>query len=289
MLSQEKLAYYRENGFMVLEGLLGDALTKKLSDVTDDYIARARGKTKSDHIHDLEDTHTPDNPRVRRLKDPCDLDPFYMDIARHPKIIEAATALIGPNIRLHHSKINIKAAGYGAAVEWHQDWAFYPATNDDIFEIGVAIDPLTLENGPLLAIPGSHKGPVYDHHVDGRFCGAIDVEAAGIDLSKALPLIGPAGSVTFHHVRTLHGSGLNRSKLSRRLLLIGYTAADAWPLMGVTDYDKYCKNLIAGKETIVPRMADVPVRMPMPPALSQGSIYENQKALKKRVYETVAN
>jgi phytanoyl-CoA hydroxylase len=289
MLSKEQLADYHRNGFMVLEGLLGDALTKKLSDITNGYIEQARGKAKSDHIHDLEDTHTPDNPRVRRLKEPCDLDPFYLEIARHPQIIEAAIALIGPNIRLHHSKINIKAAGFGAAVEWHQDWAFYPATNDDIFEIGVAIDPLTLENGPLLGLPGSHKGPIYDHHIDGRFCGAIDVEAAGIDLNKAVPLTGPAGSVTFHHVRTLHGSAQNRSKLSRRLLLIGYAAADAWPLVAHQDYEKYRKSMLIGEDTIVPRLADVPVRLPMPPALNQGSIYENQKALKKRVYETVAN
>ena len=57
------------------------------------------------------------------------------------------------------NKINIKAPEYGAAVEWHQDWAFYPHTNDDLLAIGVALDDCEEENGPLMVIPGSHKGP----------------------------------------------------------------------------------------------------------------------------------
>ena len=40
--------------------------------------------------------------------------------------------LWGPAIRFDVSKLNLKSAGYGAPVEWHQDWAFYPQTNDDV-------------------------------------------------------------------------------------------------------------------------------------------------------------
>ena len=69
----------------------------------------------------------------------------------------------------------MKAAHYGSPVEWHQDWAFYPHTNDDILAIGVMLDDTDLENGPLMVVPGSHKGPVWNHHgEDGRFAGLVD-------------------------------------------------------------------------------------------------------------------
>ena len=51
---------------------------------------------------------------------------------------------------------------------------FYPHTNDDVLAIGVMLDDMTEENGPLLIMPGSHKGPTYDHHSNGFFAGAID-------------------------------------------------------------------------------------------------------------------
>ena len=76
---------------------------------------------------------------------------------------------------------NIKLAEFGAAVEWHQDWAFYPHTNDDILAVGVMLDDCTADNGPLLVVPGSHKGPIWDHHADGLFCGALNPAATDLD------------------------------------------------------------------------------------------------------------
>ena len=89
-------------------------------------------------------------------------------VMRHEKILEILRQLIGPAIRFDTSKLNMKSPGYGAAVEWHQDWAFYPHTNDDLCAVGVMMDDCGIENGPLLCIPASHRGPIYDHHAEGR-------------------------------------------------------------------------------------------------------------------------
>src|ERR1041385_1962866 len=125
-------------------------------------------------------------------------------------VLDVCAALIGPNLRLQGSKLNMKAAQYGSPVEWHQDWAFYPHTNDDILAIGVMLDDMDLENGPLMVVPGSHRGPTYDHHgEDGRFCGMIDPTTIPELIAKAVPLTGKAGSMSFHHVRAVHGSALN--------------------------------------------------------------------------------
>jgi ectoine hydroxylase-related dioxygenase (phytanoyl-CoA dioxygenase family) len=184
----------------------------------------------------------------------------------------------------------MKAAGYGSPVEWHQGWAFYPHTNDDVLATGLYLDDCDEANGPLMVVPRSHKGPVWDHHAEGYFCGAMDPDACAVDFASARPLTGPAGSMTIHHVRAVHGSALNRSNRMRRLLLHEYAAADAWPLMGMRDSfeDFVGARIVLGKPTIEPRTVPCPIRMPLPPSPHQGSIYENQKGAKKRFFEAYA-
>jgi ectoine hydroxylase-related dioxygenase (phytanoyl-CoA dioxygenase family) len=207
-------------------------------------------------------------------------------------ILGPARDLIGPNLRLHTSKLNMKSAGYGAAVEWHQDYAFYPHTNDDILAIGVIIDDMAPENGPLMVYPGSHKGPVYDHHVDGVFAGAMLPSDNGLDAKDAVSLMGPAGSISIHHGRMVHGSSLNTSDRARRILFYEMMAADAFPLMGsmtrwegIKDYDD---RMLCGHPTLNPRLKDIPVRIPQPQPDVPISIYEIQKGMKKRAFDVIS-
>jgi len=148
--------------------------------------------------------------------------------------------------------------------------------------VGVCMDDMMLLNGCLLVIPGSHKGPILSHHEDGHFVGAVSEEVP--DADKAVPLEVRAGGITIHHARTLHASALNKSAHPRRLLLFQYCAVDAWPLGGAGDWDKFNANLLRGEPTNRPRLTDVPVLMPLPPALKGGSIYETQTTLKKKVF-----
>jgi ectoine hydroxylase-related dioxygenase (phytanoyl-CoA dioxygenase family) len=149
----------------------------------------------------------------------------------------------------------------------------------------VLLDDATDENGPLLVLPGSHRGPTYDHHgPDGCFCGAMDLARDRLDVSAALALTAPAGSCSFHHARAVHGSAQNRSQHSRNLLLYEFAAADAFPLLGIPDWPEFNLRLLVGEPSVTPRIVDCPVRMPLPPAKHQGSIYENQTALARRYF-----
>jgi len=81
----------------------------------------------------------------------------------------------------------------------------------------------------------------------------------------------------------VHGSAQNTSMRSRGLLLYEFSAADAYPLMaaGKADWQDFSKRMICGNDTIVPRCVATPIRMPLPPAKNQGSIYENQTSGKR--------
>jgi hypothetical protein len=183
----------------------------------------------------------------------------------------------------------MKSARYGAPVDWHQDWAFYPYTNDDILAVGVFLDDVGEENGPLMVFPGTHRGPAYDHHSGGYFAGTMSIAAAGLDPKDAVRAMAPAGSISIHHVRIVHGSDLNRSDRDRAVLFYEIAAADAFPIAGsmgmFPSLEEFDSRMLFGKSTIEPRLTNVPVRIPQPQPPTQGSIYEIQKQSAVRGFE----
>ncbi len=287
MLTDAQLDVYREDGVLIVENVFDQAILDRLREVIADFVVRSKDVATHDEVYDLEPSHTPEQPRVRRIKTPHKLHPIFWEMAKSPKLTSILRSLLGPNVRLHGSKLNMKLPHCGAAVEWHQDWAFYPHTNDDIVAIGVMIDDVEADNGPMLALPGTHRvDKVWDHHQDGRFCGAMDPTATpDLDYSKAVTCTGKSGSCSFHHVRLVHGSWRNDSDKPRLLLLLECAAADAWPLLRFTDLEELDSRMICGEPTIEPRSEKVPMRMPLPPALAEGSIYENQTALRHRFFK----
>lgn len=288
MLSQAQIDEYNRIGALVVPEILSAEEVAELRRVTDEFVQKARHVTKHDDVYDLEDTHSAEEPRVRRIKTPHLHHEAYRNLVAHPKIVSVLQSMWGPDVRFDTAKLNLKSAGFGAAVEWHQDWAFYPHTNDDLAAVGIMMDDMELENGPLMVIPGTHTGPIYDHHCDGKFCGAMDPAKGEVDYAAAVPLTGKAGSITVHHVRAVHGSAPNTSDRDRRLLLFQFRAADAWPLLGFPQgIEAYDRLMVAGTpNSIEPRLTPVPVRLPLPPADLAGSIYENQKGLKNRFFDT---
>ena len=87
-------------------------------------------------------------------------------------------------------------------------------------------------------------------------------------------------------VRAVHGSAVNTSNKDRRLLLFQFRAADAWPLITPPkSIEAFDELMAAGQPTLEPRVTAVPVRLPLPPADLQGSIYENQKGLANRFFD----
>ena len=287
MLSPRQIAQYHETGFIVVPGVLSASEIAALRAATDGLVARSAQVQAHDAMFDLEPGHSAAAPRVRRIKNPDLWDPAFAAVPRHPGILACLQQLWGGRgVRYDISKLNMKSAGFGSPVEWHQDWAFYPHTNDDLAAVGVMLDDIDLDNGPMEVVPGSHRGPIFDHHVDGRFCGAIDPTTPGLQLDRRLPCLGTAGSITIHHARALHGSAPNNSGRPRRFLLLQMRCADAWPLIAKpARWEDWANLLVAGEETLTPRMEAVPVRLPYPPALRQGSIYESQSDLKTRFFD----
>ena len=147
-----------------------------------------------------------------------------------------------------------------------------------VVHVRIALDDMTVENGALMVIPGSHKGKTWDHHQDGLFVGAIADPTFRPD--GAVSVTVKAGGITLHHVRMQHGSKPNSSDLPRRMFFISFCATDAWPLAPTGDsIEDMDKRVVRGEPTLEPRMEDLPVRLSLP-RVEGGSIYEQQEKLR---------
>lgn len=289
---QSFIEQYHDQGFFLVPNLLTAAEVQHFRDVIDDLIERSRSVTQHTDIYDLEPDHSAARPRLRRIKQPHRVDPVFAEFMRHPKLQAVLTAIIGPDIRHQTVKLNTKFPDGGSALEWHQDWAFYPHCNDSVLAVGLMIDDVTTENGPTLVIPGSHRPRrVFDHHQDGVFAGAMDPTRKEVDFAKAVPITGPAGSIFVFDSFIVHGAASNRSKAMRRTCFYEFVASDAWPINEINDPGVTAANGplegrgIAGRAIVKPRVVEVPVRMPIPrPDRPYGSIYEAQKDLANRYF-----
>lgn len=286
-LSATQIESFKERGYLMVPDVVGPEKLAELRAVTDEMVARADAAPDA-LIHDIGESAG--RPYVRRLKSPHRHHPFFDQLVRDAGVLDIVEDLIGGDIRLYGTKLNLKLpSGVGDAIEWHQDWAFYPHTNDNILAVGILLDDMTVENGPLLVVPGSHRGPVYRHlSAEGHFCGALDHKRLRPALDRADVVTAPAGGITLHHVRAVHASGPNLSSVPRRLLFHNYAAADAWPLVGCGSpgdrklcpggrFDEYLDLVVRGTHR-EPRLASVPVRLPLPTAPDSSSVYTTQSA-----------
>lgn len=280
-LTPDQIGTYREQGYLAVRGVFTPDEVRELQRVTDEFVDRSRSVSDHTDVFDLEPGHTAAEPRLRRLKAPHRQHPTYDRALRNEAVLTAVRQLVGDDVRYQNTKLNLKSPEFGSPVEWHQDWAFYPHTNDDVLAVGIAIDEMLLENGCLMVVPGSHHGPVHDHHHDGVFAGAVPSDGFA---EQAVPIELHAGDISIHHARLLHGSAPNRSQRPRRFLLFEYAAADAWPLVDFPGWEQFNDRLLCGDPNATPRLEPVPVRIPLPKHARGGSIYEVQTALAESAF-----
>ena len=284
VLSQAQRESYFEHGYVMVERLIGEDWLARLKQTTDDYLARSRSLSESDEFFDLAPGHCAERPKVRRFKGP-DVDAVYWAFA-NDVIADVAADLVGPDVTFHHSKLNFKwpTDGETNSVDWHQDIPFYPHTNYNVLAIGTYLADTSDEDGPLMVLPGSHNGPLYEHYDDERnWTGHLRPEdAARLNEAQAVSLPGPRGSITVHSARAVHASRPSRAAGMRPLLINAYAAADAYPYTFNSSHSHHLRAQVRGQPA---RWAQHDARpCPLPPDWSQGyqSIYAVQAGETRR-------
>src|SRR3984893_5332112 len=131
MISDAQRDAYQRDGFIVVPDLLGTAELSALRQVIAELVAGAAAVDSHTAVYDLEPGHTPAEPKVRRIKTPHKVHKIFDALVRSPPVIDVLRRLIGADLRLHGSKLNMKAARYGSPVEWDQERGGFSQTKKD--------------------------------------------------------------------------------------------------------------------------------------------------------------
>ncbi len=248
VLSAEQRAAYERDGFTYVLGLVDEVWLKRLREVTAAFVELSREATPSDRRFDLEPSHTPSEPRIRRLNSPVDQHEVYWEFVSESVIVDLLEDLIGPDIKFHHGKLNFKAPRGGEEVKWHQDIQFWPHTNYGPLTVGVFLTDVQAGMGNVGFIPGSHRGELFDQYDGDTWVGCIaESDLCRVAVERAVYPTGPAGTVTVHNCRTVHGSAPNLSDQERPLLLQTYAPADAFTYTDLVRQSPHGDLLIRGE------------------------------------------
>jgi phytanoyl-CoA hydroxylase len=275
MLSSDQVRQYREEGYCVCAGFLSasevDEIVKNIDDISAGSTVAKHDATRME----MEPQQPPDGTRIRRLYEPCTYYDRFRALSEFPSLLDALEQLLGPDLQFHYSKINMKPPAIGSIVEWHQDLAYYPLTNQDSLAVLFYLDDADRTNGCLQVIPAAHRGHLLDHTRNGIFQGRI---TEPVDESKALALEGKAGTAIFMNGMTPHASAPNASTRSRRTLILSYRAADAFPIYveGMTANQEVHARLVRGRRPAAARVTTASFPIPCYPKQTK-SLYELQE------------
>ena len=280
-LTQAQIDFFWENGYLVVENAVSAAQLTALRADFDGWVedSRSHDAAYGDTLDgrprfDLEPGHSAEKPALRRVNAPVEVSEAYYNAMADSVMTACVADLIGPNVKLHHTKINSKLPGGNTQVKWHQDFPFTPHSNDDVVTALLMVDEVTEENGPLEVLAGSHRGEIHGLWHDGVFTGSIDDDVAADCQAKSVTCIGPAGSVCLMHTRLLHGSAPNRSQQPRTLFICVYSAEDAVSYAPNPMPTKYEGLMVCGERTGAVRSIDYRIQLPQLPTTA--SFFDQQ-------------
>ena len=206
MLSADEIEHYHNDGYVIPDFRLDDA-------VLDDI------RTNHDRLLARHPEFTDYCPAVLAF------DAGFLNVARNPAILDMVEQLIGPNFALWNSSFFAKPARVGTKTPWHQDGEYWPIRPLATCSVWIAVDKATTENGCLRVIPGSHRRRELGQH---EFNGAdglslpLELRTEEFDETAARDIVLDTGEVSLHDIFLIHGSEPNRSALPRRGMTLRY-------------------------------------------------------------------
>lgn len=264
-LSDEQIASYRDNGFIVLEGFLTPEETEywreNTQEAVDQRLATLQSATNgtvsgvSDSVAELE---------ANRLKSNADPDGYYSqvftqclklaethagmhELMHNPQLGKLLATLAGVDgIRIWHDQALFKPP-FGNPTGWHLDNPYWSFSSPNAISLWVALDDATKDNGCLYYVPGSHKTATYKNVPIGKNQGDLFKVYPEWRKINPVPCAAPAGSAVIHNGLTAHGAGANMTNKPRRAMTCAYMP-DGETFNGVQNIlpEAYFKSLKIG-------------------------------------------
>jgi ectoine hydroxylase-related dioxygenase (phytanoyl-CoA dioxygenase family) len=278
VLTEAQLAEYHENGYVAIRNALSPDLLERLIATTARLYAEGSRLTRKTQHFDLEVSHTPEAPRIRRIASPTELDDVYLETAFESVLGDIAADLIGGPVKFYHSKINFKLPHGGAEIGWHQDWPVFPHTNTNLVAISVPLNASRAGNGCLQTIPGTHKLGPRSHWHEGKYLLNCNASMTEEDFRQVVNNELDPGDIVAHHGLSLHGSSQNRSDDLRTTYIIQYAAADAFAYTAPVVDSRHRNAMVRGRPATHARVESGIIELPPDFSAGYSGIYSLQTA-----------
>jgi phytanoyl-CoA hydroxylase len=218
MLTPEQKEFYRENGYVLVKGLLSPEEAASYRQEAHDLAERLQRHRNIDatwgSARELEGTA---QTRILHCHDVQFYSAAFVRLIVDERLTGAAADCIGgPNVQLHHTKMFIKPPEKGSPFPLHQDAPYFPHDKHSMIAAIIHFDDAPLEKGCVRVVPGSHKLGILEHNSEGSWHLPFD----DYPLESSTPLPAKAGDVLFFSYLTIHGSGVNTSNEARTTLLV---------------------------------------------------------------------
>jgi len=216
-LTEEQIAQYDDQGFLVFRGLLAPPELDVIEGAMPDLL----GREGPDVVREENETRA-----VRMVFGAHFHNDVIRRLSRHPRLVTPSEQIVRDRVHVYQSRLNAKSSFHGTGWAWHQDFNQWHRQDGmarpQTVVVGIYLDDVNPCNGPLLIIPGSHKrGHFYNPDamdIDDAIIATLAAEE-GIE-----PIMGPPGTVVFFDALSVHGSAANISPWPRRIFYLNYNA-----------------------------------------------------------------
>ncbi len=236
-LDADALARFSRDGFFVAENLLSLREVEALTDALEAWRSESLGGADDGVIREQGSDEQRSLFALHQRKDALG------EVMRHPLLVGAARQILGGDVYVHQSRLNLKPAFGGAGFSWHSDFETWHAEDGMPRMRALSASVLLTENhawnGPLMLLPGSHRHFVTspsttpkDHYRASLVEQSIGtpsndaLRALFADAGRIELALGGPGTVVFFECNTMHASTANLSPLPRKNLFVCYNAVE---------------------------------------------------------------
>lgn len=245
MLSNVALDQYRQQGFLVVQGLFDadeceffraasqraeNRVLEKIQSTpeTAEYHLDGNRFVDIEHVT-VQFEHTSQSKKLRVIEPVQDVEPVFNELIDDIRLSGPMRQLVpGESLALWTAKLNLKHPQIGSGFGWHQDapyWIHASAHVHKLPNVMVFFDDAHAENGCFRVIKGSHRDGCLPGCEDDRQLAGFFTNPKSFDLGDEVLIEAPAGSAVFFDPHIVHGSGENSGESPRRAIIITYQPA----------------------------------------------------------------
>jgi ectoine hydroxylase len=239
-LDNISLDHYAQNGFISFPNIFS-------ADEIKEMLEEMQIMAENDQLMENEEFITePDSNQLRTIFNQHLFSSLFEKISTDPRILDKVQQILGSDVYIHHSRINIKPAYKGKSFPWHSDFETWHCEDGlpgcRCLTAWIMLTDNTQFNGPLYVIPGSHKKYVgcKGETPKDNYKQSLKKQEYGVPSKKAIEMLckdhelvavlGKAGTLVIHDGNTMHGSPDNISPYDRTNAFFVFNSVENKPV-----------------------------------------------------------